>query len=149
VLRRVAATLRDARRQYDTAARYGGEEFALVLPGLAPEDAMVIGERVREAIATNGCDVTASLGLATFPDDAGTSDALVAAADSALYESKHGGRNRVTQWGRGTSAPPVEEEVLVTVEPALAPVEPAPEAAPPVQTVRRRPRAPGWTFRGR
>lgn len=98
VLRRVSATLREQRRQYDTAARYGGEEFALVMPGLKPSDAPAIAERVREAIATNGCDVTASLGIATYPQDAHSADALVAAADSALYSSKHGGRNRVTQW---------------------------------------------------
>jgi diguanylate cyclase (GGDEF)-like protein len=98
VLRRVSATLREQRRKYDTAARYGGEEFCLVLPGLKPEDAPVIAERVREAIATNGCEITASLGLATYPRDAQSADSLVAAADTALYRSKHGGRNRVTQW---------------------------------------------------
>jgi diguanylate cyclase (GGDEF)-like protein len=100
VLRRVSATLREQRRKYDTAARYGGEEFCLVLPGLKPEDAPTIAERVREAIATNGCEVTASLGLATYPGDAQSADSLVAAADTALYASKHGGRNRVTQWSR-------------------------------------------------
>jgi two-component system, cell cycle response regulator len=100
VLRRVSATLREQRRKYDTAARYGGEEFCLVLPGLKPEDAPAIAERVREAIATNGCDVTASLGLASYPQDAESADSLVAAADTALYASKHGGRNRVTQWSR-------------------------------------------------
>jgi diguanylate cyclase (GGDEF)-like protein len=98
VLRRVSATLREQQRQYDIAARYGGEEFCLVMPGLKPEDAPAIAERVREAIATNGCDVTASLGIATYPRDAQSADALVAAADTALYRSKHGGRNRVTQW---------------------------------------------------
>jgi diguanylate cyclase (GGDEF)-like protein len=98
VLRRVAATLREQRRQYDTAARYGGEEFAIVMPGLEPGDAAVIAERVRAAIASNGCDVTASLGIATYPRDAHSADSLVAAADTALYRSKHGGRNRVTQW---------------------------------------------------
>lgn len=98
VLRRVAATLREQRRPYDVAARYGGEEFALILPGVAPGDAAPIGERVRAAIAANGCEVTASLGLATFPADASSSDALVGAADEALYRSKHGGRNRVTQY---------------------------------------------------
>jgi two-component system cell cycle response regulator len=104
VLRRVAATLREQRRQYDTAARYGGEEFALVLPGMAPEDALAHGERVREAIASNGCEVTASMGVATYPSDAQTPDALVAAADAALYQSKHGGRNRVTQWSAESAA---------------------------------------------
>jgi diguanylate cyclase (GGDEF)-like protein len=98
VLRRVAATLRDQQRAYDTAARYGGEEFALILPGVAREDSYDVGERVRQAIEANGCEVTASLGVATFPVDAQSEDGLVAAADEALYASKHGGRNQVTQY---------------------------------------------------
>jgi diguanylate cyclase (GGDEF)-like protein len=97
VLRQVAATLREQRRVYDTAARYGGEEFALILPGMDLGDAAIGAERVRAAIEANGGGVTASLGVATFPHDAGSEDALVAAADEALYRSKHGGRNRVTQ----------------------------------------------------
>jgi diguanylate cyclase (GGDEF)-like protein len=97
VLRRVAATLREQQRTYDVAARYGGEEFALIAPGLSHADALHAGERIRRAIAENGCEVTASVGVATFPTDAGGPDALVAAADEALYRSKHDGRNRVTR----------------------------------------------------
>jgi diguanylate cyclase (GGDEF)-like protein len=97
VLRRVAATLREQQRAYDVAARYGGEEFALIAPGLSHEHAVDAGERIRAAIAANGCDVTASIGVATFPHDADGADALVAAADAALYASKHGGRNRVSR----------------------------------------------------
>jgi diguanylate cyclase (GGDEF)-like protein len=98
VLRQVAATLSRQQRDYDTAARYGGEEFALILPGVPAAESGAVAERVREAIASNGCDVTASIGVATFPQDALTEDALVGAADEALYRSKHGGRNRVTQF---------------------------------------------------
>jgi two-component system, cell cycle response regulator len=132
VLRRVAATLKEQRRQYDIAARYGGEEFALILPGLSADDAPALAERVREAIATNGCEVTASLGVATAPADAHTPDALVACADEALYASKHAGRNRVTQWGQ-----PMPEPTRDT------------SAGEPVRAVRGRPRAPGWTYRAR
>ena len=99
VLRRTAETLRDGRRAYDIAARYGGEEFALIAPGLGADDAAVLGERIRTAIAANGCGVTASLGVATYPGDADADDALVAAADAALYRSKRAGRNRVTSAG--------------------------------------------------
>ena len=98
VLRQVAATLRDQQRAYDTAARYGGEEFGLILPGVSASDAGAIAERVRHAIAENGCGITASIGAATFPQDGVTEDALVGAADEALYRSKHAGRNRVTQY---------------------------------------------------
>jgi len=97
VLRRTAATLREQRRAYDVAARYGGEEFALIAPGLAAADATAAAERIRAAIAGNGCGVTASVGVATYPADAADPDALVAAADAALYQSKHAGRNRVTR----------------------------------------------------
>jgi diguanylate cyclase (GGDEF)-like protein len=99
VLRRTAATLQTERRAYDIAARYGGEELALIAPGLGADDAAALGERIRAAIAANGCGVTASVGVATYPGDARGDDALVAAADAALYRSKHAGRNRVTSAG--------------------------------------------------
>jgi diguanylate cyclase (GGDEF)-like protein len=105
VLRCTAVTLREHQRVYDIAARYGGEEFALIAPGLSARDATVIAERLREAIAENGCGVTASVGVATYPRDASGADALVAAADEALYQSKHDGRNRVTQAPPPTGAP--------------------------------------------
>ena len=97
VLRRTAATLRAEQRTYDTAARYGGEEFALIAPGLTASDAAGTAERIRAAIAGNGCEVTASVGVATFPRDASDPHALISAADQALYRSKHDGRDRVTQ----------------------------------------------------
>jgi diguanylate cyclase (GGDEF)-like protein len=96
VLRQTAHTLREQQRRYDTVARYGGEEFALVAPGLTVEDALATGERIRAAIEANGAGVTASVGVATYPDQAGSGESLVAAADAALYRSKDAGRNRVS-----------------------------------------------------
>ncbi len=98
VLRNVAAALSCECRDFDTPARYGGEEFAVVLPGCGQEEAMLIAERLRRAVAAapSIVPITASAGVATFPVHAGDSDTLVRAADDALYDSKRAGRNRTT-----------------------------------------------------
>lgn len=99
VLRNVAAALTIECRDFDTPARYGGEEFAIVLPGCAPDEAVAIAERLRCAVASapSIVPITASAGVATYPSHAGDADTLVRAADDALYQSKHAGRDRTTQ----------------------------------------------------
>jgi two-component system, cell cycle response regulator len=99
VLRNVAAALSCECRDFDTPARYGGEEFAVLLPGCPPEEAIAIAERLRRAVsaAPAVAPVTASAGVATYPAHAGDADALVRAADEALYRSKNGGRDRTSQ----------------------------------------------------
>lgn len=98
VLRLVGATLRTTSRDFDTPARYGGEEFAVLLPATGKEDAVEVAERLRLAIAgmPSGVELTVSIGVATFPLDGADPEAVLAAADAALYASKRGGRNRVT-----------------------------------------------------
>jgi diguanylate cyclase (GGDEF)-like protein len=98
VLRSVAQSLVHQCRDFDTAARYGGEEFAVIMPGCSQADAMSAGERYREAIEhdVGPVTVTASVGVACLPTHAATAAALLKRADEALYESKRGGRNRVT-----------------------------------------------------
>jgi diguanylate cyclase (GGDEF)-like protein len=100
VLANVGALLRGSLRTRDFAGRSGGEEFAILLPDTDIPDALVIAERVRAAIAEislSGTDVavTASIGVAGFPDHASTSDRLERLADAALYLAKRQGRNRV------------------------------------------------------
>ena len=96
VLRRLAQVLRDHARVNDIPARYGGEEFALILAGCGADDAVGIAERLRQTVSDT-LGVTVTVGVATFPVHAVGEDDLVRAADLALYEGKHSGRNRVVQ----------------------------------------------------
>lgn len=93
-----ARIVRGDLRSYDVAGRLGGDEFAFFLSRATREVAMRIAERVRRSIAGSPCGairVTASIGVAVFPSDARTPEALLAAADKALYAAKNAGRNRV------------------------------------------------------
>jgi diguanylate cyclase (GGDEF)-like protein len=102
VLRAVASVFAESVRELDLAARFGGEELALVLPGTQLAGARRLADRVRKAIeglrvttpSGEVVRVTASFGAATYPSY-GSVDALVAAADRALYEAKQRGKNTV------------------------------------------------------
>ena len=101
VLREVSARLRGAIRPSDAVGRVGGEEFLIVLPGCSREGALTAGERVRSAlratpIAVPGVSltVTVSVGVACSAEST-TADAILLAADGALYSAKRGGRDRV------------------------------------------------------
>ncbi len=83
-----------------TAYRYGGEEIALLLPAYSLEEAIGLAERVRKDVAAaivgaKRLTLTASCGVAVFPDQASDALGLLASADRALYEAKHAGRNCV------------------------------------------------------
>jgi len=97
-LRRVAGALSGQARTSDTAARYGGEEFAMILPGTDAASALLIGERLRQAIVHSGSEgdppLTASIGAATTVVGL-TAHQLIEQADGALYQAKREGRNRV------------------------------------------------------
>lgn len=102
VLQAVAGALTSIARRSDVVGRWGGEEFVVALPQTSEAGARVAAERLRKAIADAKCilpsgetiHVTASLGVASV-DCAWQTDALVARADSAMYEAKSEGRNRV------------------------------------------------------
>ena len=104
VLREVASRVRSAVRGADLACRYGGEEFVLVMPDTPGEMAASVAERLRRIIEQEpfripGMDVflsiTASLGIASALPEGDSPEALLKRADTALYEAKRSGRNRV------------------------------------------------------
>ncbi|MCA9519644.1 MAG: GGDEF domain-containing protein [Myxococcales bacterium] len=106
VLRTVAALLRDVVRKTDVLARYGGEEFVALLEDTDEEGASLLAERMRKAIEghtfslDNGArlEATLSIGLASYPTNAMTGEALFKAADKALYDAKQRGRNRCVRF---------------------------------------------------
>jgi two-component system cell cycle response regulator len=104
VLREFANRVRSAVRGADLACRYGGEEFVLVMPDTSAEMAAGVAERLRtiverEPFRIPGTDVflpiTASLGLASALPAGDTPETLLKRADTAMYEAKRSGRNRV------------------------------------------------------
>ncbi len=102
-LRELADVIRDNVRQEDLFARCGGEEFVAVLVETTLEGAVIVAERLREAVQnhqfrfeTTPISITVSIGIATTSGDAAvTPKSLRQAADDMLYEAKRGGRNRV------------------------------------------------------
>jgi diguanylate cyclase (GGDEF)-like protein len=103
VLRQLSRLLTQSVRQVDTVARYGGDEFTILLADTGERGARVIAERIRKWVADyafeadNGSTLrlACSIGLATYPAHGRTREALLDAADKAMYRAKSEGRNRV------------------------------------------------------
>jgi diguanylate cyclase (GGDEF)-like protein/PAS domain S-box-containing protein len=100
LLKETARRLQTAVRQGDTVARISGDEFAVILGDLArPDDAALVAQKIidqlAEPVAIRGQElfVTASIGIATFPADGDNAEALLGAADAAMYRAKQAGRN--------------------------------------------------------
>jgi diguanylate cyclase (GGDEF)-like protein len=99
----VGKVIADGVRRIDTAARYGGDEFVVLLPETDPTGAFVLAEKIRQgvnALATDaavpGSHPSISIGAVSFPADGRTADELLISADEAMYASKRGGKDRVT-----------------------------------------------------
>lgn len=106
VLRQVAKILKNNSRATDYVCRYGGEEMTIILPNTSAEDALFNANRICKAVAdtpfhltpVDKVNVTISLGVATFPDNAQTPQDLIEWADKGLYYAKEHGRNQVGRY---------------------------------------------------
>ena len=98
-LRQLATCFQEELRGVDSAARFGGDEFALILPQAFTEGALIVAERVRARVERifipEFGNLTASIGIASFPAHALSRADLFRAADDALYAAKRAGRNQV------------------------------------------------------
>jgi diguanylate cyclase (GGDEF)-like protein len=103
VLQAIGEVFRTSMRADDIACRYGGEEFTIIMPDTPQDVAVARAERIRRAIEILRLPVeheilsefTVSIGVALFPKDGETVEALIRSADLALYKAKHGGRNQI------------------------------------------------------
>ena len=101
----LARLLQEQVRGADSAARVGGEEFLLWLPGTSLEEGVRVAERIRVRLGTSGWDwqgkswpLSASFGVAAWPETTRSKENLATQADAALYAAKRGGRDRVVTW---------------------------------------------------
>lgn len=105
-LKRVAETLRSIKRAADSIFRLGGDEFVLLLPEVQPDAARIAMRRFVNAVATievDGIHLGASAGLASYPTDGLEPDALLALADSRMYEEKPVQEGRPREFENGAA----------------------------------------------
>lgn len=103
IIQKVADILSASIRKNDVACRYGGDEFLLILADCGLEDSLNKADKIMHAIenVTDGLDlddnvfITASIGLAQFPENGNNRDGILKAVDDALYTAKQSGRNRI------------------------------------------------------
>lgn len=116
VLVAVATRLRESVRELDLVSRIGGDEFVILLPGISPEEASAIAERIIATVAAPfdvGAQATVAIGIsigaASAPADGETADALLRSADRALYEAKIRGKNLFVTYRAASGAGLVPE----------------------------------------
>ncbi|MFO1243212.1 MAG: GGDEF domain-containing protein [Rickettsiales bacterium] len=114
VLKMVAKFMKECVKGKDIVARFGGEEFAVILPATPIQGAMIVAENIRRAISSKELKhkstgesfgtVTVSIGVAAYRHGQDSVPLMIKRADDALYRSKRGGRNKVTQEAVATAA---------------------------------------------
>lgn len=107
VLRELADQLAEFTRTGDIVCRYGGEEFLVAFPNTKEGDAFFIADRLRESIQEtpiyvehHAISITISAGISEFPTHGQYEALILEAADKALYQAKHNGRNQVVLWSK-------------------------------------------------
>ena len=109
VLRTAAYEMRRSLRTFDAVYRLGGEEFLVLLPGVAPADALIVADRLRSAVAARPAGsvaITMSGGVAGACGNDVDTDLLIRQADEALYAAKHAGRDKVLRYPTDTTPIP-------------------------------------------
>ena len=122
VLMEMAAVILSSIRDTDAVARYGGDEFVIVLPDTGTDLAGTVAERIRGKIARHHfsggrnlkLSLTASFGVAAFPEDASSPQQLIACADTAMYEAKAANKNCIRFSAAVGQPPKISQEVNPT-----------------------------------
>src|SRR3989441_2128967 len=110
---KIAEVFRKTTRQVDCVARYGGEEFVVMLLEANTATATLVAERVRARVAEQDLGegkLTLSIGVAEYPDGAGTPGGQIGRAHAAMYQAKSAGRNQVVVGGTSEPLPPQEKK---------------------------------------
>jgi diguanylate cyclase (GGDEF)-like protein len=124
VLMEMAAVILSSIRDTDAVARYGGDEFVIVLPDTQIDLAGTVAGRIREKISQHQFSggrnlkltLTASFGVAAFPEHASSPQQLIACADTAMYEAKAANKNCIRFSAPLTRKPKAADEVSVPAE---------------------------------
>lgn len=105
LLKLLAQSIREQLRDTDILARYGGDEFTLLLPETPAHGALDVANRIRHSVANTplgahggAIKTSVSIGIATYPEDGRTLNALVANADAAMYQAKKDGRDQAVKF---------------------------------------------------
>ena len=119
LLQAVARRLKQCVRNSDTVSRQGGDEFVILLPEIAhPEDVAISGQKILAALRAPhsvneyALQITASIGLCTYPEDGSNADALIKNADTAMYQAKEHGSDSYQFFERSMNVRAVQRQSL-------------------------------------